>query len=87
MSPKLELVEMAVSTDGLMRWQLLRRADGFYLYNEAMSYAKGWDNDDGDHDPDATEHWVSRRRSGLFGTLDAALVDAMAEIPWLRSAR
>ncbi|OYU13987.1 MAG: hypothetical protein CFE37_13325 [Alphaproteobacteria bacterium PA4] len=87
MSQERELADMAVSPDGLMRWQLFRRPDGFYWYDEAMSYPEGWDSDDASYGPVTSIDWISTRQSGLFDTLDAAMVDALGEIVWLRLLR
>jgi hypothetical protein len=88
MSDHQEAIESATSCDGRKRWQLLRRRDGFYLYEEETFEEEIYwiDEDGGERDVAATSYWSPSYVSGLFDSNDRARADALGSLPWLRGA-
>ena len=86
MSDNFQIVETAASDDGRKRWQLLRRSDGRYAYEE-RSFEKEiyWvDGDGGERDVAAESYWAPTHVSGLFDTSERARADAFGTLRWLR---
>lgn len=86
MSDNPEVVEAAESEDGSKRWQLLRRPNGLYAYEEkTLEKEVYWvDDDGGEREVAAAAYWAPTHVSGLFDTSDAARADAFGTLPWLR---
>ena len=88
MSDDPQVVETAVSEDGLRRWQLLRRSDGRYLYEEKTFETEIYwvDKDGGERDVAAESYWSPTHLSGLFDTSEGARADAFGTLRWLCDA-
>ena len=84
-----DIVDAAVSPDGLKRWKLLRRSDGLYRYEEfTFSTETYWTGEDcNEADAEVIEYWAPTQCSGLFDDPDTAREDAFGEIPWLHGAQ
>ena len=88
MSDEAKIVDAVCSVDGLRRWELIRRPDGLYSYNEDTFYReKYWAGEDrSEHDTGTIEYWAPTNFSGLFDTVEAARQDALGCLPWLYAA-
>jgi hypothetical protein len=84
-----DIVDAAVSLDGLKRWRLLRRSDGLYAYEEfTFSVERYWTGEErNEADAEVIEYWASTYCSGLFDDPNVAWNDAFGEIPWLHGAK
>jgi hypothetical protein len=73
---KTDCVMTIVRSDGSSRFELYRHANGFFSFREYS-----WKNDGyGDHSP----QWESDV-SGLYGSQEDALNDAMLAFSWLKT--
>jgi hypothetical protein len=74
------ILEAATSIDGTKRWELVRREDGFFVYSEDSFLS----DDLREFGGGIEEYWSPTYFSGLFDTAEAAKVDALGTLPWLR---
>lgn len=83
MSDHQDAIQSATSGDGRKRWQLLRRHDGLYLYEEETFEEEIYwvDEHGGERDEAALSYWAPTHISGLFDTLDQARADALGSLP------
>ncbi len=88
MSDDPTVVETAEGSDGLKQWRLLRRPHGLYLYEEMTLEQEVYllDEDGNEGAVVADAYWTPTYVSGLFDSDEAAHQDAVATLPWLRSA-
>ncbi|HEX8443878.1 MAG TPA: hypothetical protein VF631_09555 [Allosphingosinicella sp.] len=75
-----DILETAASLDGTKRWHLLRRDDGFFVYDEDSFFSE----DLSDFGGGLMEYWTPTHFSGIFDTPEAARRDALGQIAWLR---
>jgi hypothetical protein len=73
------ILESAVSKDGKKRWELLKRDDGFFAYNEDTFFVE----DLSEFDAGTLEYWSPTHLSGLFDTAAEARKDSLGTLPWL----
>jgi len=88
MSDDPQVVEAADSRDGFKQWRLLRRSHGLYFYEEKTLEEEVHliEEDGSEGAVVADAYWTATHVSGLFDTSEAARVDAVATLPWLRDA-
>ena len=88
MSDDLQAVEATDSDGGLKQWRLLRRPHGLYFYEEKTLEEEVYliEEDGSEGAVVAEAYWSPTHVSGLFDTRDAARIDALATLPWLREA-
>lgn len=80
MSSEAEIVEAATSLDGLRRWEMVHRSDGFYTYTESSFISE----DLTEFGAGIMKYWTPTHFSGLFHTAEEAKADALGELPWLK---
>ncbi len=80
MSSEPRTIEEATSVDGLRRWKLMRREDGFFVYWEDSFISE----DLTEFGAGIMEYWTPSHFSGLFLTAEEAKADALGQLPWLR---
>ncbi|MEO8454782.1 MAG: hypothetical protein ABI454_06455 [Sphingomicrobium sp.] len=80
MSSETKTVEAATSADGLRRWELVHRSDGFFLYSEDSFISEDLTEFGGG----IMEYWTPTHFSGLFQTAEEARADAVGQLPWLK---
>jgi hypothetical protein len=80
-----QILETAASQDGYKRWQLLRRLDGLFVYEEKTFEREIYcvDEDGGERDIAAHAYWAPTHVSGLFDTREGARTDAFGTLRWL----
>ena len=80
MSTKMTIVEAATSVDGMRRWRLVHRTDGFFVYSEDSFIAE----DLTEFGAGIQEYWTPTHFSGLFDTAEEAKADALEQLLWLK---
>jgi hypothetical protein len=78
--PEHVILESGASADGLKRWELVRRDDGFFLYSEDRFVSEDLREFGGRIE----RYWTPTHCSGLFDTAEATRADAVGQLPWLR---
>ncbi len=88
MSDEPHMVEATDSGDGFKHWRLLRRSHGLYFYEEKTLEEEVYliEEDGSEGAVVADAYWTPTHVSGLFDTSEAARLDAVATLPWLRKA-
>ena len=81
MSGQDAIVEALTSVDGQKRWELVRRADGFFVHSEESLFREDLSEFDAGW---IEEYWTPTHSSGLFDTAEGAKADAVAQLPWLK---
>lgn len=76
------LIRSAISKDGMKRWHLLQRPDGFIVYYEDTFFVE----DLSELDAGIIEYWGPTHGSGLFDSEDEAQRDALKTLTWLNEA-
>lgn len=83
-----EVVEAADGNEEFKQWRLLRRSHGLYFYEEMTLTDEVYllEEDGSERVTVAEAYWMATHVSGLYEMSEAARADAVATLPWLRTA-